>query len=127
MTLEQLSAVLHDSWSATTAYHADRKKWSPDNKAIGQCTVTAMIVYDYFGGKIVRGYSEKYKLYHYWNEINGEKIDLTSSQFFPDRNDISFSKIVYKDKRSLLRIKDVKDRYIILKEKVEIKLMESSF
>lgn len=118
MTVADLHKILNMVWSIDTAYEGDKKKWTEDKKSTGQCTVTAMIVQDYFGGKIKRGYSEKYNLFHYWNEINGEKIDLTYDQF-SDKTDIEFIKVITKTKNDLMKIRSVRKRYILLKNRVE--------
>ncbi len=123
MTIADLNKALTLSWCRDTAYYSDRKDWSENNKALGQCTVTAMIVYDYFGGIIKRGYSPKYDLYHFWNEINGDKIDLTYSQFSKDKRDISFVDVITRDKKQLLKIANVRNRYRTLKKKVEEELV----
>lgn len=117
MTLDVLKAALEQSWCAESAYFSDRKNWTKENSAMGQCTVTALIVYDFFGGKIVRGYSQEYKLFHYWNLIDGNKIDLTYSQFI-NKPDINFTNICYKQKEELLKIKSVRYRYFLLKRNV---------
>lgn len=119
MTISDLENILQSTWSVETAYSGDRKNWTLQRNSTGQCTVTAMIVQDFFGGKIVRGYSEKYKLFHYWNEIDGKKVDLTYNQFSYDKPDIEFTKIIYKSKDDLMKIRSVKSRYILLKRKVE--------
>lgn len=119
MTINDLENALNATWSVETAYSGDRKYWSSERNSIGQCTVTAMIVYDFFGGKIVRGYSEKYKLFHYWNEINGKKVDLTYNQFSYDKSDIEFTKIIYKSKENLMKIGSVRSRYLLLKRKID--------
>lgn len=119
MTIKDLENALITAWSVETAYRGDRKKWTPEHSSIGQCTVTAMIVYDFFGGKIVRGYSEKYELFHYWNEIDGKKVDLTFNQFSYDKSDIVFTKVIYKSKKDLMRIHSVRKRYLLLKRKVD--------
>lgn len=118
MTLELLTDVLFHCWIKDTAYKTDQANWRETNKALGQCTVTSMIVYDFFGGKIIRGFSEKYNIYHYWNEINGEKIDLTFSQFLEGKGDIQFERIVQKEKDDLLKISNVKHRYELLTNRV---------
>lgn len=118
MILDDLLKALNMAWCRETAFSGDRKNWTIDKKSTGQCTVTAMIVFDYFGGKIVRGYSEKYKLFHYWNEIDGEKVDLTYDQF-SDKKDISFTNIMYKSKKDLMKIRSVRIRYVLLKEKID--------
>jgi hypothetical protein len=124
--MELLLEALNASWDRETAYWADRKEWTAEKKETGQCTITAIIVFDYFGGKIFRGKSEKYNLLHYWNEIDGVKIDLTFNQFVGDKDDIIFITIVEKQKSDLLKIANVRQRYEILKKKVESYLSEHS-
>lgn len=119
MTIDELNDALKIVWCAETAYSGDKKNWSTENKSVGQCTVTAIIVWDYFGGKIVRGYSEKYKLLHYWNEIDGKKVDLTYAQFLENKNDIFFTDIIYKTKKDLMKINSVKNRYLLLKRRLD--------
>lgn len=118
MILDDLLKALNMAWCKETAFSGDRKNWTIDKKSTGQCTVTAMIVFDYFGGKIVRGYSEKYKLFHYWNEIDGKKVDLTYDQF-SDKKDIAFTNIIYKSKKDLMKIRSVRVRYALLKGKID--------
>jgi len=122
MNMVQLLEALNASWSRETAYRTDQKDWSFERKEVGQCTVTAMIVFDYFGGVIKRGTSKKYNLLHYWNEIDQKKIDLTFNQFIGIKDDITFSHIVAKTKEDLLRINNVRGRYKILKKRVEMYL-----
>ena len=122
MTIIELQNALERSWCIDTAYYSDRAAWSIENKAVGQCTVTAMIVYDFFGGTIIRGYSQKYNLYHFWNVVDGKKIDLTFSQFLKDKNDICFTNIVVRRKDQLLKISNVRERYTILRNRVEEEL-----
>lgn len=119
MTIDILLSALEKSWIRETAYKTDQKNWSVDKKETGQCTVTAILVYDYFGGQIIRGFSKKYNLYHYWNVINGQKYDLTFNQFYGEKDDISFVNLVRKEKKDLLKINNVRQRYELLKQRVE--------
>lgn len=119
MSLELLKEALIASWCPETAYRSDRPFWSEQNRTRGQCTVTVMIVNELFGGKMLRGYSAKYNLYHYWNVINGEKIDWTFEQFVGDKEDIKFEKIVVKTHFELMKIHNVRSRYLLLKQKVD--------
>lgn len=51
----------------------------------GQCYVTALIVQDFYGGKILRFKTSKMKESHYWNVLpDGTGIDLTSDQYGGD-------------------------------------------
>jgi len=67
--------ALEKAWSIETA-----KQWSSENPANGQCNVTAAVVYDMFGGEILR--TRLPTVWHYYNRIHGKRVDLTDSQFF---------------------------------------------
>ena len=47
--------------------------------ASGQCNVTAAVVFDLFGGQILR--TKLPGVWHYYNELDGQRRDLTDSQF----------------------------------------------
>jgi hypothetical protein len=73
----ELYRVLTDTWSAQTA--SPSTGWTSDVPAMNHCSVTSLIVQDYFGGDIV---STKTKGgTHFYNLIDGTKWDLTVSQF----------------------------------------------
>jgi len=71
---DQVRSALENSWSQKTA-----KQWSPENPANGQCNVTAAVVYDLYGGEILR--TRYPTVWHYYNRIDGKRLDLTDSQF----------------------------------------------
>ena len=50
-----------------------------DNPALGQCNVTALLVHELYGGELLK--TPVADGDHYYNRIDGERIDLTSSQF----------------------------------------------
>ena len=54
MKLTTLEEALKKAWDQTTCYPPMAEDWSPDNPAYGQCYVTALIVNDFFGGKILK-------------------------------------------------------------------------
>lgn len=72
----RLFAALREAWAADTSAQST---WSADCPSQGQCAVTALVVQDYLGGRIVRGEVEGVS--HYWNRVAGEDIDLTRDQF----------------------------------------------
>lgn len=79
-----LTGSLTRAWCAATSY--DPAGWTKDNAAYGQCAVTACIVQDYLGGDIVWGEVEMpdgARISHFFNRIDGIKLDLTASQFPP--------------------------------------------
>lgn len=70
----RVRTALHKSWSVETAV-----QWSAENPANGQCNVTAALIHDLFGGAILRTRVDA--VWHYYNEIDGNRVDLTDSQF----------------------------------------------
>lgn len=49
------------------------------NPARGQCSVTALVICDVFGGQILK--TRVGSNFHFYNEIGSRRVDLTSSQF----------------------------------------------
>ncbi len=79
-TLGDLYEILRKCWSRETAYPSCQADWVPADPTYGQCAVTAMLVYDLFGGTIHRIRVEGGGT-HYFNKIDGHYIDLTREQF----------------------------------------------
>ncbi len=119
ISIEVLFEALNASWCRETAYKSDRPFWSRGNITRGQCTVTAMVVNDFLGGQVMRGFSKKYNIIHYWNIVDNEKIDFTFDQFIGDKDDITFDKIGVKSNFELLKIGNVRSRYLLLRQKVD--------
>jgi hypothetical protein len=65
---------LKSAWSLESS-----PSWTKENPAKGQCSVTALVVQDLFGGEI---FTTKTKGgTHFYNFIDGTRYDLTISQF----------------------------------------------
>lgn len=83
MDIKRLEEVLRESWTKETS--ADLENWVQENPAWGQCAVTALLVHDYFGGRLLWAPAklpEGREISHYFNETEtGEVIDLTRVQF----------------------------------------------
>lgn len=79
-TLHKLYAVLRQSWKAETAYKSCQNEWVSTDPSYGQCAITAMLVYDMFGGSIHRIRVDGGGT-HYFNRIDGHYVDLTREQF----------------------------------------------
>lgn len=77
LTIDELEKILNKCYCSKTAYPDVQKDWSEENKTLGQCAVTALVVQHFFGGDIYK--HNKYS--HYFNILNGQIIDLTKSQF----------------------------------------------
>ena len=81
----ELYDVLKDIWCADTCAPRMRKDWNPDNPTMGQCSITAFLVQDIFGGKVF-GVPLEDGNYHCYNVVqmpDGSEclFDLTSEQF----------------------------------------------
>ena len=72
--------LLSQIWSADTCAPRMRQNWSPENKTLGQCSITAFLMQDIYGGK-VRGILRSGGNYHCFNDVDGCVFDLTSEQF----------------------------------------------
>jgi hypothetical protein len=69
-----VAASLRLSWSKITS-----SKWRPEKPETGQCSVTALVLHDLFGGEILK--TRVRNLWHFYNRINGDIHDFTCSQF----------------------------------------------
>lgn len=112
-----LKTALQLAWSKDTAFPSDSSRWTEDNKSVGQCAVTSLIVNHFLGGKIHK--NEKY--HHYWNEITqGRFVDFTKEQFGIDTEIVSEGKRAWYSLllgRGAFKNKTLK-RYLILKRSV---------
>ena len=67
-------------WCEYTCAPRLRQKWSENNKTVGQCSITAFLVQDVFGGKVY-GVPLEDGNYHCYNVVGESVFDLTSEQF----------------------------------------------
>jgi len=83
LTLAELEAVIRRAWSKETSDDPD--EWTDSNRARGQCGVTAMALYQLFGGLLLVSDVSRGGIQvetHYWNRLpSGLEIDLTREQF----------------------------------------------
>lgn len=114
MNYYKFKKALAMSWAQDTAYHKDAPNWTPENPALGQCAITALLYNEFFGGKIYSGTS-KNGIVHYWNKKNGIKIDLTKQQF---KAPLKFNNITFWSRDELLKTGNVAERYNIFKQRV---------
>ena len=67
-------------WCAETCAPRMRADWSPENKTLGQCSITAFLAQDIFGGQVL-GILRPGDNYHCYNVVGDCVFDLTSEQF----------------------------------------------
>ncbi len=93
--------ILSTIWCKDTCAPRMQDRWTSDNKTLGQCSITAFLVQDIFGGDVY-GVRLDDGNYHCYNIVNGIKFDLTSEQFdheliyddkYKQKRDVHFSKL----------------------------------
>lgn len=72
--------ALSEIWCADTCAPRMRGNWTPENKTMGQCSITAFLAQDIFGGKVY-GIRRPDGNYHCYNVVGDCCFDLTSEQF----------------------------------------------
>ena len=79
-TPKDLYNALWYVWKADTCAPRMRKDWSENNRTLGQCSVTAFLAQDIFGGKVY-GIPLPDGGFHCYNVVGDCVFDLTSEQF----------------------------------------------
>ena len=108
---------LRKAWCRETAHPSYQDRWSKENPSVGQCLVTALVIQDEYGGDI---YSCKVgNNSHFVNIISERIVDKTAEQF-GNTDKIKYINGSFKkrSRESLLRNKDVKQRYELLKTRM---------
>ena len=74
MNEQAVQQALRLCWSRSSS-----SLWSEDNPARGQCSVTALVVQDRFGGELLK--TPVGDQWHFYNRIGGVRHDFTVEQF----------------------------------------------
>ena len=110
----KLYDALSEIWSADTCAPRMRENWTPNNKTLGQCSITAFLAQDIFGGKVY-GILRKGGNYHCYNVIGNCIFDLTSEKFGDEKliyenNPEQFREIHFEKEEKRLRYETLKKR-----------------
>ena len=114
MDLKYLQELLNRCYTKELCYPKVSQNWSANNKFYGMCAITALILNDYFSGKLGKIYVED--ISHYFNIINDKVVDFTSSQF---RYEVNYSNYELVDRHIMLQNENTKLRYQMLKSQLE--------
>lgn len=79
-TPRDLYDLLSGLWCAKTCAPRLRAQWLPEDRTLGQCSITAFLAQDIFGGKVF-GILRPGGNFHCYNVVSGRAFDLTSEQF----------------------------------------------
>lgn len=104
--------ILRHCWSAKTAYPTCQKDWSEKDRTFGQCAITAMLVHEMFGGTICKVRQNGGT--HYFNNINGQYVDLASEQFKLYCLQVDYDHNIEVDRSYCVKNPDTKKRYQLL-------------
>ena len=76
----QLYDLLGKLWCAQSCAPRLREHWSEENPTLGQCSITAFLAQDIFGGEVY-GIPLPGGVFHCYNVVGDVVFDLTSEQF----------------------------------------------
>jgi len=79
-TPRDLYDALSGIWCADTCAPRMRRDWSRENRTLGQCSITAFLAQDIFGGRVY-GIPREGGNFHCYNVVGDCVFDLTSEQF----------------------------------------------
>ena len=120
MEIGELKQLLSCSWEKETCAPGLRNEWNEKNPSLGQCAITALIVNDIYGGKIMRCMSSTGS--HYYNIVDDELVDLTVEQFLGEIP--QYENGEERTREYLLSNEDTKNRYLLLCKKLKEEIEE---
>ncbi len=107
--------ILTKLWSADTCAPRMRDEWSEDNKTLGQCSITAFLVQDIFGGEVY-GIPREGGNYHCYNVAGERTFDLTSEQFGDE--ELIYDNKYLQSRQEHFKKSEKYERYKILSERL---------
>lgn len=115
-SLLDLFDVLYDGiWRIETCAPRLRVDWSDDNITLGQCSITAFLVQDIFGGEVY-GILRPGGNYHCYNVIGGRQYDLTIEQFGDEAGSLVFDNSNPQSREVHFAKEEKYERYLLLKK-----------
>jgi len=112
--------LLNECWCIETCTPRLRNKWNKSNKMCGQCSITAFIVQDIFGGEVY-GINTSSGI-HCFNKIGDIIFDLTSEQF-ENTNELQYTLDNPQSRETHFSNCEKYQRYLLLKKSLMKKLL----
>ena len=105
-----------------------QNEWTKENKTLGQCSITAFLAQDIFGGDVY-GLKIKNVSIHCYNVVNGYIFDLTSEQFGEEAKDLVYegNDIQYPDSAIHFQKEEKKLRYEYLKKELQNSIFNKKY
>ena len=117
-TPDDLYEALLKIWCADTCAPRMRSEWSPENKTKGQCSVTAFLAQDIFGGKVC-GIPLSDGNVHCYNDLGVFVFDLTNEQFGEKAKALKYEDNPVQSREDHFAKKEKQQRYELLKSKLK--------
>lgn len=108
--------LLMRCWCADTCAPRMRGDWSAENPTLGQCSITAFLMQDIYGGQ-VRGVPLGDGNYHCFNVVGDCVFDLTSEQF--GGRVLDYSSCPEQSREVHFKKAEKRERYELLKARLE--------
>ena len=112
--------MMSDIWCEYSCAPRLRKDWSKKNKTLGQCSITAFLVQDIFGGQVF-GVKLPDGGVHCFNVVDGVKFDLTSEQFGDEK--LNYDDTPEQFRANHFADKDKFERYTYIKSQLLRKII----
>ena len=109
---KDLYNALWHVWKKETCAPRMQKDWSEENRTLGQCSITAFLAQDIFGGRVF-GVPLGDGNYHCFNAVGDESWDLTSEQF--GERKLEYTRQWEQARQDHFRKAEKKERYEALK------------
>jgi hypothetical protein len=114
-SLLDLYDVLADGlWRATTCAPRMQANWTIENMTYGQCSITAFLIQDIFGGEVY-GIKLPDGNFHCYNVIDGKQYDLTIEQFGDEAKELVYDNTNPQLREVHFRKEEKYNRYLLLK------------
>ncbi len=111
--------LLSDVWCAETCAPRMRADWTPANRTLGQCSITAFLMQDLYGGSVL-GVPLGDGNFHCFNVVDGCVFDLTSEQFGDVR--LNYADCPEQSRAVHFAKEEKRQRYELLKAKLSAKV-----
>ncbi len=108
--------VLTEIWCAETCAPRLRDGWTMDSRTLGQCSITAFLAQDIFGGDVY-GVPRPGGTFHCFNKVGDIAFDLTSEQFGEEK--LCYENCPKQFREEHFAKEEKKQRYALLKRKLQ--------
>jgi len=109
---KDLYNALWHVWKKETCAPRMQEDWSEENRTLGQCSITAFLAQDIFGGRVY-GVPLGDGSFHCFNVVGEEEWDLTSEQFGETK--LEYTRRWEQTRHEHFRKTEKKERYEALK------------